>query len=200
MKQFLRSFLVLVCLFALALPISAQATGPGKTDNGNAVAQDPFLWLEEVTGGPAMAWVRACNAASTRELAHSAGFQNLKKDIQKILNSNARIPYVTKYGNYYYNYWRDAENPRGLWRRTSLAEYRQQKPKWDVILDLDALNKAENTNWVWHGADILKAGGYRHVLINLSRGGADAAVVREFDLKTRRFVKDGFQLPEAKGA
>ena len=199
MKQLLRSFLVMVCLFALALPISAQTTESGKTNSGNVVAQDPFLWLEEVTGGPAMAWVRACNAASTGELAHSVAFQDLKGNIQKILNSNARIPYVTKHGKYYYNYWRDAENPRGLWRRTTLAEYRQQNPKWDVILDLDALNKAENTNWVWHGADILKAGGYRHVLINLSRGGADAAVVREFDLQTRLFVKDGFQLPEAKG-
>ena len=84
MKQLLRSFLVLACLFALALPISAQTTESGKTNSGNVVAQDPFLWLEEVTGGPSMAWVRACNAASTGELAHSVGFQDLKGNIQKI--------------------------------------------------------------------------------------------------------------------
>ncbi|HOI45581.1 MAG TPA: prolyl oligopeptidase family serine peptidase, partial [Candidatus Aminicenantes bacterium] len=89
--------------------------------------------------------------------------------------------------------------PRGVWRRATLEEYRKAEPKWDVLLDLDALSAAEKENWVWHGAQILKAGGYRHVLIKLSRGGADANVVREFDLESRSFVKDGFEIPEAKG-
>jgi prolyl oligopeptidase len=116
------------------------------------------------------------------------------------MDSKERIPFVYKQGPYYYNFWRDAKNPRGIWRRTTLEEYRKAEPNWDVLLDLDTLGQVEKENWVWHGAQILKAGGYRHVLVSLSRGGADADVVREFDLETRSFVKGGFELPEAKGS
>ena len=97
----------------------------------------------------------------------------------------------------YYNFWKDKEHPRGIWRRASLAEYRKPNPAWETLIDLDALDKAEKENWVWHGANCLKPE-YRHCLILLSRGGADADVVREYDLKARAFVKDGFYLPEAK--
>ena len=117
----------------------------------------------------------------------------------EILDSKERIPFIYKHGPHYYNFWKDAKNPQGLWRRTTLEEYRKPEPKWDVLLDLDALNKAEKENWVWKGSSILKAGGWRHVLVNLSRGGADATVVREYDLETRSFVKGGFELPESKG-
>jgi prolyl oligopeptidase len=161
---------------------------------------DPYLWLEEVTGEKALDWVKARNAESAKELTEGPAFQQLKADLLKIYDSKERIPYVSKHGDFYYNFWQDAKNPKGLWRRTTLAEYRKADPKWDVILDLDALGKTEKESWVWHGAQILKAGGYRHVLITLSRGGADASVTREFDLETRSFVKDGFQIPEAKGS
>ncbi|OQA35262.1 MAG: Prolyl endopeptidase precursor [Acidobacteria bacterium ADurb.Bin340] len=161
--------------------------------------EDPYLWLEDVTGDKALEWVKARNAEAEQELAQGPAFQALKADLLKIYDSKERIPFVYKQGPHFYNFWRDARNPRGLWRRTTLAEYRKADPRWEVILDLDALNKAENENWVWGGAQILKAGGYRHVLIALSRGGADATVTREFDLQTRTFVKGGFELPEAKG-
>jgi prolyl oligopeptidase len=167
-----------------------SAAGPGE---------DPYAWLEEVTGEKALAWVRERNAESSRELADAPGFKPLKADLLAILDSKDRIPYVTKHGEFYYNFWKDEKHPRGIWRRTTLEEYRKARPAWDLILDLDALGKAERENWVWHGAAILKAGGYRHCLITLSRGGADAGVTREFDLETRRFVEDGFRLPEAKG-
>ena len=61
-------------------------------------------------------------------------------------------PAIQKDGRYYYNFWRDAKNPRGLWRRTTLEEYRKDKPAWEVVLDLDALARQEAENWVWHGA------------------------------------------------
>jgi prolyl oligopeptidase len=160
--------------------------------------QDPYLWLEDITGQKALDWVKARNAESTKELAEAHGFADLKTDLLKILDSKERIPSISKRGPYFYNFWRDAGNPRGLWRRTTLDEYRKTDPKWDILIDLDSLGKAENENWVWEGSQILKAGGYRHALIFLSRGGADATVVREFDLTTRAFVKDGFGLPEAK--
>jgi prolyl oligopeptidase len=162
-----------------------------------AQEKDPYLWLEEVTGKKPLEWVKERNAESVAELAKSEAFTTLEERLLKILDSDQRIPFVSKSGPYYYNFWRDAKNRRGLWRRTSLEEYRKDRPNWEVVLDLDALGKQEKENWVWHGAHILKPS-YDRCLISLSRGGADAHVVREFDLKTKTFIKDGFTLPEAK--
>ncbi|MDD2805568.1 MAG: hypothetical protein PHV33_08440 [Elusimicrobiales bacterium] len=172
------------------LPAQQQPAAPGE---------DAYRWLEDVSGEKALTWARARNAETMKELAETTDFLRLRADLLKILDSRERIPYVAKRGEFFYNFWRDEKNPRGLWRRTTLEEYRKADPKWELLLDLDALAKEEKENWVWGGAHGLKAGGYRHYLISLSRGGADAEVVREFDLQTRTFVKDGFNLPEAKG-
>jgi len=184
-------------LLVLALACTPAEKRPVAQAQPAAEAADPYLWLEEVTGEKALDWVRARNAESHKELATSPAFQQLEGDLLKIFDSKERIPYVSKRGPYYYNFWKDGQNPRGLWRRTTLEEYRKAEPKWEVLLDLDALGKAEKENWVWHGAQILRPG-YRLALITLSRGGADAQVSREFDLETRQFVKGGFELPEAK--
>lgn len=199
MKNLIVALCVVFFLSALAVSAPAQEAVAADTAKEKTEVEDPYLWLEEVLSVPALTWVRACNAASSLELATGKDFQQLKEELQKIMDSNARIPFVSKHGDYYYNYWKDAKHPRGIWRRATLEEYKKADPEWEVILDLDALNKAENMNWVWKGAQILKAGGYRHVLVNLSRGGADATEVREFDIQTKTFVKDGFRLPEAKG-
>ncbi len=197
MKYLFRGLCVAFLLTVLITPVYAGDQAADK--KAPCATEDPYLWLEDVLSVPALTWVRACNAYSTLELGTGEEFKALEQDLLKIMNSNERIPGVRKSGAYYYNFWRDGNHPRGIWRRTTLDEYKKAEPKWDVVLDLDAVNKAEGMNWVWKGASILKEGGYRHVLINLSRGGADATVVREFDLETREFVKDGFQLPEAKG-
>jgi len=168
---------------------------PGSTSG--AEPDDPYQWLEDVTGAKPLAWVKERNAESTGELTHSAQFEALNHRILAILDSDARIPAIQKLGPFYYNFWRDAKNPRGLWRRTTLEEYRKAKPGWEVVLDLDALSKEEKENWVWHGAQVLRPE-YKLALISLSRGGTDASVVREFDISTRSFVKDGYALPEAK--
>jgi prolyl oligopeptidase len=165
--------------------------------SGGGEPNDPFQWLEDVTGEKPLAWVKERNAESTGELTGSDQFQKLERRILEILDSDARIPAIQKIGPYYYNFWRDAKNPRGLWRRTTLGEYRKPKPDWEIVLDLDALGKEEKVNWVWHGAEPLKPE-YKLALVSLSRGGADASVVREFDLSTNAFVKDGYTLPEAK--
>ncbi|HLQ80470.1 MAG TPA: prolyl oligopeptidase family serine peptidase [Brachybacterium sp.] len=176
---------------------------------------DPHLWLEEVTGEEALAWVREHNAAAESELDAVADPQDpsgaplaatLQAEILEILDAKDRIPGVTKRGDFLYNFWTDAEHERGLWRRTTLDSYRTDDPDWDVLLDVDALNEAEGEDWVWHGARLLRpAEGepYRHALIDLSHGGSDADVTREFDLETRRFVgadEGGFERPEAKGS
>ena len=121
----------------------------------------------------------------------------MRSEALEILDTDARIPYVRRRGEYLYNFWRDAENPRGMWRRTTLASYRTEDPEWDVIIDVDDLAEADDENWVWAGAEVIEPE-YTLALIELSRGGADATVVREFDMEKLEFVADGFQLPEAK--
>ena len=158
---------------------------------------DPYLWLEDVTGEQALDWVRARNEESTGRFATGPAFDALRESLRDVLDADGRIPYVTRRGGHLYNFWQDAEHPRGLWRRTTLEEYRTDAPAWDVVLDVDALARDEDENWVWHGAAVLRPG-LRLALVELSRGGADASVVREFDIEERRFVKDGFALPEAK--
>ncbi|GAA5160176.1 MULTISPECIES: prolyl oligopeptidase family serine peptidase [Amycolatopsis] len=159
--------------------------------------EDPFLWLEDVTGETALDWVRARNAETLEEMGRSERFTRLQAELREVLDADDRIPYVRRRDEYFYNFWQDADNPRGLWRRTTLEEYRKERPAWEILLDVDALAEQEGENWVWQGATVLRPG-FRRALVELSRGGADATVVREFDLESREFVPDGFQLPEAK--
>ena len=185
---------------ALALVQLVSHTRPTLGADGPKapMPEDRYSWLEDVTGERALEWARARNAESARAL-ESDDFRALEKRLLEILDSDARIPMVEKLGRWYYNLWRDAKNPKGLWRRTTLEEYRKAQPAWETVIDLDALGASEKENWVWHGADCLKPD-YSRCLVRLSRGGADAEVVREFDLERRTFVKDGFFLPEAKSS
>lgn len=163
---------------------------------------DPYRWLEDVEGDKALDWVRARNALTETTLAATPEFARTEEAVLAVLDSDAKIPMVQKIGDWYYNYWRDAGHERGLWRRTTLEEYGTPAPNWETVLDLDALNAAENEDWVWHGASVLRPG-FRKVLIDLSHGGSDADVTREFDLETRSFVAPedgGFFRPEAKGS
>ena len=160
---------------------------------------DPYLWLEDVQGEAALAWVRERNALTEERLRARPGYPALERAILEVLDSREQIPYVARRGDGLYNFWRDADNPRGLWRRTTLAEYRKPAPAWETVIDIDALGKAEQTNWVWASATCLGPS-YQRCLVSLSRGGADATVVREFDTVDKCFVEGGFQLPEAKSS
>lgn len=160
--------------------------------------EDPHLWLEDVEGERALDWVRERNAISQSHFEAQPRFTQLRDDLLAILDSDDRIPYVNKLGDHYYNFWRDRNNERGIWRRTTLEEYRKPSPQWETVLDLDALAAAEDENWVWAGVSCLRPA-YERCLVNLSRGGADATVTREFDVPSRSFVEGGFQRPEAKG-
>jgi prolyl oligopeptidase len=168
---------------------------------------DPNLWLEDVQGEAALEWVRAHNDRAQAELCARPEYADFKPRLLALLNSRERIPYVSRVGPHFYNFWQDAQHVRGLWRRTTLASYRQPEPDWDTVLDLDALAAVEGENWVWHGDDVLApaqpGGEWRRCLVSLSRGGADATVVREFDLIDKRFLtaeEGGFFLPEAKSS
>ncbi len=163
------------------------------------MTNDPYRWLEDVTGERALSWARERNVEAVAVLTGGSRFEELRAEIREVLDSRDRIPYITRRGGYRYNFWRDRQHPRGLWRRTTLAEYRKERPDWEILLDVDALARDEGESWLFDGASCLRPA-YRWALVSLSRGGADAAVVREFDIERREFVTDGFQLPEAKSS
>ena len=160
------------------------------------VDDDPQLWLEDITGDDALEWVRRHNEPTLDELGGER-FEQMRAEALEILDTDARIPYVRRRGDYLYNYWRDGTHPRGLWRRTTLDQYRTDDPDWDVLVDLDALAAEDGEKWVWAGAEVIEPD-YTLALVELSRGGSDATVVREFDLTTREFVAGGFTVDEAK--
>ena len=159
---------------------------------------DPYLWLEQIDSPQVREWLAARNAETAGALA-DARFEADRKTLLDLLNSDDRIPGIGRRGGYVYNFWRDAAHPKGIWRRTTLDDYRKPEPAWDVLLDVDALARDEKEDWVWAGCTTLPRD-YRRGLVQLSRGGADAVTLREFDLDQRRFVTDGFLLPEAKTA
>ncbi|MGB8387702.1 prolyl oligopeptidase family serine peptidase [Mycobacterium sp.] len=171
---------------------SQAPAAPEDTADGH----DPYLWLEEVTGAEALDWVRAHNQPTLAKF-RDAQFEQMRAEALEVLDTDARIPYVARRGDHLYNFWRDAANPRGLWRRTTLDSYRTDSPEWDVLIDVDQLGRADDENWVWAGAGVIEPD-HTRALIGLSRGGSDASIVREFDMLTREFVAGGFELPEAK--
>ena len=170
--------------------------------NGKTVfaqeATDPYLWLESIDGEQPLAWVREHNDATLAVLKQHPKFQHLYDKNLEVYNSSERIAYPEVHGQYIYNFWQDARNERGIWRRTIVAEYLKPQPNWEKVLDIDSLSKAEGEKWVYKGADFLYPD-YSLCMVSLSRGGGDAVVMREFNLRSRQFVVDGFYVPEAKG-
>lgn len=159
--------------------------------------EDPYLWLEDVEGEDALAWVEEQNKTSLGYLEALPTFAPFRDRNLEIYDSDKRIASPTLRGSHVHNFWRDADNKRGLWRRATLDDYAAGKSSWEIILDLDKLAEQEGEDWVWKGSSCLRPE-YRHCLLRLSRGGADAVVVREFDVEKRAFVEDGFYLAEAK--
>lgn len=170
---------------------------PDARPTPEAPDDDPFLWLEEIEGAEALAWVEAQNEKTLARLSDDRVAADAQA-VQAAMDRPDKIPHITRRGGLLYNFWKDAQNPRGLWRRTTEEGYRQDNPPWEILIDLDALVKEENEDWVWHGAAVIH-GTHDRAVLKLSRGGGDAVVLREFDIPSRSFVRDGFSLPEAKG-
>ncbi|UVK49718.1 prolyl oligopeptidase family serine peptidase (plasmid) [Mesorhizobium sp. AR02] len=163
----------------------------------NAPDDDPHLWLEDVEGERALAWTAS---QSAKTLKHFGGtqFDRDRAALTAIFDRPDGVPLVMRRGQYLYNFWQDAGNPRGVWRRTTLSVYVKADPQWELLLDLDFLAARDGEDWIWGGASIEPEKRERAVL-RLSRGGSDAVVHREFDLGTLSLVTDGFNLPDAKG-
>lgn len=194
--------LCLVACSASALAASSPEATSGATVKQSDSAMsaepvDPRLWLEDVNGERAMMWVQAENKKTLGVLEQDPRFQGMFAAALAIGQAHDRIPYPGFEHKAIFNFWQDDKHVRGLWRQTTLADYRSATPTWTTVLDLDALATAESANWVWTGADCLRPAEQR-CLITLSDGGEDAQTVREFDLASRQFVKDGFVLPTSK--
>ncbi len=188
MTRRLRIFLTAALLAGTLAPAAVRAQ-----------QEDPYLWLENVEGDSALAWVRSQDSTTLAELQSDTVYRPIYERTLRILQSRDRIPSPSMLGNAVYNFWQDENHPRGIWRRTSWESYVSGSPEWQTVLDVDSLAKAEGVAWSWGGADCLEPE-YRRCLVSLSRGGSDAAEVREFDTGSRRFVPDGFRLPEAKSS
>jgi len=163
-----------------------------------SMSHDPYLWLENVEGERALDWVREQNARSLGQLQTDPRFAPLQAQALAIAESGDRLPLGAVRGGYYYNFWQDDQNVRGLWRRAPLASFASGNPQWETLLDIDALAAAENANWVYKGVDC--SPDESRCMISLSNGGLDATTWREFDMATKTFVQDGFVVPEAKSS
>lgn len=160
---------------------------------------DPFLWLEEVESKRALKWVEDQNKPTLARLESSPHFSTLQSEIRKVVLAKDRIPMPNKMGNYIYNFWQDENHVKGIWRRTSITSYRTSSPQWETVLDVDLLAKSEGESWVLKGIDCQNED-QGTCLLQLSRGGKDASVYREFDPRVKGFVVGGFYLPESKSS
>ncbi len=185
----------MVARWALAAALAFAPTAIAAQDTD---ADDPYIWLEEIQGERALAKVDQWNADTEAVLTDQPEYPLAKAWAKQILDDTRQIALPDAIqGDMVTNLWRDADNPRGLWRIASLESYMAGAPEWRVLIDVDKLGEDEGQSWVWHGANCL-APEYARCLIALSPGGTDADVVREFDVTTGRFVDGGFTLPEAK--
>ena len=186
-----------------SVPGSEASPGGAPADTAPEPT-DENVWLEDIYGEEQLAWVKEQNSR-TEDLLEDADYAALEGSILEVLDSTDRIAMVGKRGDWYYNFWKDQQNPKGLWRRTTWESYCTNSPEWDVLLDVDALSAAEGEEWVFHGATFLRpapGAPYRLALLALSPDGGDANRYREFDVETRSFVDPaagGFDLPTAKG-
>jgi prolyl oligopeptidase len=161
-----------------------------------AEAQDPYVWLEDVHGEKPLAWVAEQNARTKAVLQADPRYQRDHDAVLKVLDATDRIPFGGIVRQYVFNFWQDAANPKGVWRRTTVADYANASPHWEILIDVDKLAAAEHENWIWKGANCTND--LRRCLVQLSRDGGDAHVVREFDLTAKTFLADGFALAHAK--
>ena len=161
--------------------------------------EDPYLWLEEVDGQEALEFIEKHNATTLEELSAHEDYQLIFDKSLAIYNSTEQIVYPTIRGNYVYNFWQDSIHVRGIYRRCPIETYKNGIPVWETLIDIDALSEQDSVKWVYNGSDALYPD-YSRLLVYLSKGGADASVIREFDVNKKEFITDGFFIDESKGS
>ena len=193
MRRFLA---VMTVVGAVAATAAAGAESVGKSGHTDA-GDDPYVWLEDIHGAEPLEWVKAQNVKSTAVLQADPDYQKDYDAILRVMDATDRIPYGDLDHQLVFNFWQDAEHPKGIWRRTSIADYARPAPAWDTLLDVDKLAADEHENWARKGAEC--SASLKRCLVNLSRGGGYVVVVREFD-PAGPSLKDGFTLTEAKSS
>ena len=205
--------LITVIMAILGITISWsvwRSRGEDKTIDLSEVKQDEkiqstlpsdqsFLWLEEIEGDDALEWVKGQNAKTLDELTQDPRYATYRAEAEAILTAPDRIAVGRLKGGAVYNFWQDKTHVRGLWRRTSIDDYKSGTPEWETVLDVDKLAAKEDKNWVF-GRMIYLEPGNTKCMLSLSPGGSDAAIYREFDMVKKKFVEDGFNLPLAKSS
>ncbi|MBS0367184.1 MAG: S9 family peptidase [Proteobacteria bacterium] len=188
---------VLLAALVATAPVAGAETVK-DTAVHQATSEDPYLWLEDVHGERPLAWVKAQNARTEAVLQSDPDYAGDYQSVLKVLDATDRIPYGELDHDSVFNFWQDAQHPKGVWRRTSIDDYARAAPAWQTLIDLDRLAAQEKENWVWKGAQCRPD--LKRCLVSLSRGGGDAVVVREYDLASGSFPADGFRLEEAKSS
>jgi len=189
--------LITVMLTAIVVACAPHSESSLSDSEAKVISNDPYLWLEEVEGEQAFNWVGEQNKVSLNELQSDPRFKRYESEALAIYEAEDKLIYGSIRGDFLYNFLQDGEHTRGIWRRTPLKHYLANDPEWELLLDLDALAESDDENWVYKGVKILPPDN-NLCLLELSRGGKDAVVIREFDLRSKTFVKDGFFVPEAK--
>ena len=180
----MKSIFLFGALFFLTMNINAQ--------------DDPYMWLEEVDSEKSLAFVTDLNKKTEEKLTNQPYYKDIYNNALEIYNSTDRIAYPSTNGDYVYNFWKDKDHVRGIWRRTLRADYISGNPNWETLLDIDAMSEKDNVKWVYKGASGLYPD-YNRFLVRLSKGGGDAVVTKEFDVSSKQFITDGYYIPEGKG-
>ncbi|MGH8328634.1 MAG: S9 family peptidase, partial [Steroidobacteraceae bacterium] len=193
-KQSIRAGILTGVLAAipLAVLVGPHARGANAADDSN-----PYLWLAQIQGQKALRWAAAQTGRSDLALEADPTYARDRSQILDVLNANTRIPQGTLDHGSVVNFWQGTDHVRGVWRRTTIADYTHESPRWQTLLDVDQLDAGLHKDWVWEGADCV--GDLERCLVRLSPGGGDAAETREYDPKAHGFVTGGFELPVAKG-
>lgn len=177
-------------LIVLALLVASQSIH---------AQQDKYQWLEDIDGQNSLDFVNTQNKATIEKLSKEKDYKSIYDKSLEIYNSSDRIAYPNIKGNYVYNFWKDKDHERGIWRRCLLANYTNGTFDWETLLDIDEMSKKDNIKWVYKGSEGLYPS-YKRFLISLSNGGGDAVFIKEFDADKKQFVEDGFNIDESKGS
>lgn len=179
-----------------ALFYMAQRNKELQTENQATEISDD-LFLEEIQGEKALSWVKQENKRTQDKLEAHPEFEQLRKSSEKILTRSDKLLVAAqlKPGEAF-NFWQDQNHKKGILRTQSWENYLAGEDSWQTLIDFDELSAEEERSWVYKGLDCLKNSS--RCLVKLSDGGSDSSFMREFDLETKQFVKDGFSASASK--
>lgn len=196
MRSYLKS--VLLALLLLAGCETSEPFAPAGSDAIGTQRQggDSFSWLEERTGAAALSWVRKRNEQTIQKLSADPRFERYYRLALGAISAKAELPGSNIVRSHLHNGWvydilRDEKNPRGLWRRTRVESFKRSLPDWEVVLDIDARNTPSTDDLTIDGTLFFD----HRCLLFLSKGHGPNSTGREFDLKSKSFVDEGFEIP-----